>query len=92
MPLYFDWREGRPPRNKDNMRKAQTTKPDKEMLPEYDFTGGVRGKYAARFAQGTNIVILSPEMAKLFPSSREVEVALRKYVEHRRKSGKGTVG
>lgn len=74
------------------MRKAQTTKPDKEMLPEYDFTGGVRGKYAARFAQGTNIVILSPEMAKLFPSSREVEVALRKYVEHRRKSGKGTVG
>jgi hypothetical protein len=51
-----------------------------EMRPEYDFAsmkGGVRGKYAARFAQGTNIVILEPDVAKRFPNSKAVNDALR---------------
>ena len=36
---------------------------DLEMLEEYDFSGGVRGKYAARFSQGTNAVLLDPDVA-----------------------------
>ncbi len=37
---------------------------DPEMLEEYDCNGGVRGKYAARFAEGGNIVVLEPDVAK----------------------------
>jgi hypothetical protein len=47
------------------------------MLPEYDFRGGVRGKYAARFAKGINIVVLAPDVAKCFPDSDSVNDALR---------------
>lgn len=52
-------------------------KKDKDMLPEYDFTGGVRGKYAARYAKGTNVVVLAPDIAKIFPDSESVNEALR---------------
>ena len=48
-----------------------------EMLVEYDFNSGVRGKYAKRYAAGTNIVILSPDVAKAFPDSAAVNKALR---------------
>jgi hypothetical protein len=37
------------------------------MLPEYDFSRGVRGKYANRFAEGTIMVVLDPDVAELFP-------------------------
>jgi hypothetical protein len=47
------------------------------MLPEYDFSTGVRGKYAAAYRRGTNIVVLSPDVAKLFPDSESVNQALR---------------
>jgi len=36
------------------------------MLPEYDFSGGVRGKYANRFAEGTIMVVLDPDVARSF--------------------------
>lgn len=48
-----------------------------EMLPEYDFTKGVRGKYAASYAKGTNIVVLDPDIAVAFPDSESVNEALR---------------
>lgn len=53
-----------------------------ELLPEYDFTveqlrAGVRGKYAERYAAGTNIVKLDPDVAKVFPDSESVNEALR---------------
>ena len=48
-----------------------------EMRAQYDFSGGVRGKYAARYAEGTNIVVLSPDVAKVFPNSEAVNEALR---------------
>ena len=48
-----------------------------EMLPEYDFSRGARGKYATRYAEGSNIVVLSPDVAKLFPDSESVNRALR---------------
>ncbi|HEV2124150.1 MAG TPA: hypothetical protein VGW38_15410, partial [Chloroflexota bacterium] len=53
---------------------------DSDMLKEYDFSGGVRGKYAARFAEGTNIVVLAPDLARIFPDSQAVNEALRPLV------------
>jgi hypothetical protein len=46
------------------------------MRSEYDFSKGVRGKYAQRFREGTNIVILTPEVAEMFPDSAAVNDAL----------------
>ena len=48
-----------------------------EMLPEYDFSKGKRGKYAAKYARGTNIVRLDPDVAALFPDAKSVNKALR---------------
>lgn len=48
-----------------------------EMLPEYDFSGGVRGKYAEKYANGTNVVVLSPDVAEAFPDAEAVNNALR---------------
>ncbi|CAA9294272.1 MAG: hypothetical protein AVDCRST_MAG68-1705 [uncultured Gemmatimonadetes bacterium] len=47
------------------------------MLPEYDFSGGVRGKYAERFARARNVVVLDPDVAEVFPDSETVNRALR---------------
>ena len=50
---------------------------DKDMLPEYDFSKGIRGKYAKRYAQGTNIVRLDPDVYEYFPDQKSVNEALR---------------
>lgn len=50
---------------------------DKDMLPEYDFSKGIRGKYAKRYAQGTNIVMLDPDVYEYFPDQKSVNEALR---------------
>lgn len=47
---------------------------------EYDFSGGIRGKYAARYAEGTNVVVLEPDVLEHFPDSRAVNDALRSLV------------
>ena len=47
------------------------------MRPEYDFSGGVRGKYVDRYRKGTNVVLLDPEVAAAFPDSTSVNDALR---------------
>jgi len=59
------------------MRKARKKRPNGTMREEYDFSGGVRGKYAARYARGTNVVVLDADVARLFPSSAAVNRALR---------------
>ena len=48
-----------------------------EMRDFYDFSGGVRGKYAARYAEGVNIVRLDPDVAAVFPDDTAVNEALR---------------
>lgn len=48
-----------------------------EMRPEYDFSGGVRGKFVERLADGANVVILDPDVAEVFPTSKSVNDALR---------------
>jgi hypothetical protein len=50
------------------------------MRSEYDFSKGVRGKYAQRFREGTNLVVLAPEVAEMFPDSAAVNDALRALV------------
>ncbi len=50
---------------------------DKDMLPEYDFSHGVRGKYVARLAKGSNVVVLDKDVQKVFPDSASVNAALR---------------
>lgn len=52
-----------------------------EILPEYDFRGGERGKYAARYAEGTNVVVLDSDVAAVFPAAEAVNAALRALAE-----------
>lgn len=51
------------------------------MLPEYDFSNGVRGKYAARMAEGSNVVVLASDVAAAFPDSESVNRALRLLIQ-----------
>jgi hypothetical protein len=48
-----------------------------EVREEYDFSRGVRGKYARRYARGANVVVLAPDVAKVFPSTESVNTSLR---------------
>jgi hypothetical protein len=54
---------------------------DPDLLEEYDFSQGVQGKYAKRYAAGTNVVIIEPDVAKVFPDHDSVNQALRSLVE-----------
>lgn len=47
------------------------------MRSEYDFSGGVRGKYAVAFAGSSNVVMLESDVAKVFKTSKAVNAALR---------------
>lgn len=62
------------------MSNEKTTDPD-EMRPEYDFSGGVRGKYAKRYAEGSNVVVVDPDLADVFPNGESVNRALRALAE-----------
>ncbi len=54
-----------------------------DLREEYDFSQGVRGKYAAAYREGTNVVLLDSDMAKIFRDSSSVNQALREYIaEH----------
>jgi len=63
------------------MKKQVETERDPDILDDYDFSQGVRGKYVQRFAQGSNVVVLSPDVAEVFPDSESVNTALRLLVE-----------
>jgi hypothetical protein len=62
------------------MKKQTKRKPptDKDtMRPEYDFSKGVRGKHAAKYAEGTNVVVLEPDVAQEFQTTEQVNETLR---------------
>jgi hypothetical protein len=63
------------------MKKRYTNEMDDELRPEYDLhellKGGIRGKYAARYRAGTNLVLLDPDVARAFPDEAAVNEALR---------------
>ena len=48
-----------------------------EMRPEYDFSGGIRGKYYEAYMQSSNVVVLDPDVAEIFRDSASVNEALR---------------
>ena len=54
-----------------------------EMLDEYDFSKAEIGKYAKQYAEGSNIVVLDADVAKVFPDSAAVNQALRQIIEQR---------
>ena len=58
----------------ETMSKASESE---EMMEEYDFSKGVRGKYARACHHGSNVIILDPDLAKWFPNSEAVNQALR---------------
>ena len=65
---------------------------DADMREEYDFSKGVRGKHASRYAAGSNVVLLEPDIAKEFPTADEVNETLRavaKLLERRKRRSKG---
>lgn len=59
-----------------NMSKKHKNEHE-EMQPEYNFTSGVRGKYVNRLMKGKSVIILEPDVAKIFPDSESVNQALR---------------
>ena len=71
---------GRKYMNKENI--------DKDMLPEYDFSKGIRGKYAKHYAKGTNIVLIEPDVYEYFPDQKSVNEALRKFARISRRKKK----
>ncbi len=63
---------------KKSKGKAKSLGSEKDtMRPEYDFSKAVRGVTAARYAEGTNVVLLDPDVAEIFPDARAVNEALR---------------
>jgi hypothetical protein len=78
--------------------KKQTRKRSTEdidtMRSEYDFSKGVRGKHAAKYAEGTNVVVLEPDVAREFRTPEQVNETLRaisKLVrQHRKRAGRKT--
>lgn len=62
------------------MSQARKPKTD-ELRPEYDFSGGVRGKHHASYKAGTNVVLLDADVALAFPDSSSVNQALRLLLE-----------
>jgi hypothetical protein len=62
------------------MKKVEPETEVDEMRPEYDFSklkGRVRGKYVERYREGTNLVLLAPDVAEAFPDADSVNEALR---------------
>jgi hypothetical protein len=71
-------RGGQPAEKDEPMRKRTKRSAERDtMRPEYDFSGGIRGKYAARYREGTNVVVLDPDIAEAFPNAGAVNRALR---------------
>ncbi|HEX6813209.1 MAG TPA: hypothetical protein VF384_16415 [Planctomycetota bacterium] len=66
------------------MSKTRHRRADPDLRDEYDFSQGERGKHARRFADGSNVVVLDPDVAKRFANSASVNAALRSLFRRRR--------
>jgi len=69
------------------MNKAKKKTADPDMLDHYDFSQGVRGKYAHLFSEGSTAVILDPDIAQAFPDAASVNETLREVLHQRSKAG-----
>jgi len=70
------------------MKKVPKKKRDADMIDEYDFSKGVRGKYAKRYAEAAKTVVLDPDVAAMFPDAASVNEALRALVRIAQRNGK----
>ena len=71
--------------SEDLMKKVESEEED-DLRPEYDFSqmkGRVRGKYVERYREGTNLVLLDPDIAAAFPDAKTVNDALRLLLERK---------
>ena len=73
----------------DNMSRKASSKPRNEMRPEYDFSGGPRGRFYKEYIKGTNVVVLDPDVAEVFPDSAAVNQTLRSLAQLAAKQAKG---
>ena len=78
LELQSDMNEGRTKMADDS---------DLELRPQYDFSKGVRGKYAARYGEGSNVVFLDPDVAATFKTPQAVNDALRELIRTRGAGG-----
>jgi hypothetical protein len=69
----------------NNMKKMRK---DPDMLEEYDFSKGIMGKYSEKYEEGTNVVVIEPDVAKYFPDHDSVNDALRSIAKIIRKQKK----
>lgn len=69
---------------KPKVRLVRNTTDKDTMRPHYDFSKGVRGRYVARLSDGTNVVLLAPDVASVFPDSAAVNKALRSLIRRKR--------
>ena len=53
---------------------------DQDMRDEYDFSKGIRGKYAERYNKGTNVIVIDPDVAEYFSDSKAINDALRSII------------
>ena len=70
------------------MKKTSHKSSRSDFAAEYDFTVGVRGKHARRFAHGTHVILLAPDVARMFPKAETVNTSLRalaKIIRHQEK-------
>ena len=65
---------------RERERYEERSRKGNGMRRHYDFTGGVRGKYAERYAEGTNVVVLDPDVAQVFRDAESVNETLRAVV------------
>jgi len=72
------------------MSEKADSGPPSDMLAEYDFSGAVRGKYAKRFAEGSNVIVLDADVAEVFDDVAAVNSALRLLAESARSSEKAS--
>jgi hypothetical protein len=74
------------------VKRKKSPKPtNSAMRAEYDFGRGIRGKHAAQYGAGTNVVVIEPDVAAEFPTAEEVNETLRAVAEllqRRRKTAK----
>jgi len=71
------------------MRKKNKTNLEDELRPEYDFSklkGGLRGKYAKKYRASTNLTLLAPDVAKVFPTDESVNDVLRQLIKIAKKN------
>ena len=78
--------------NEKVMKKTTDKAAERDMRKEYDFSSGVRGKHARRYAQGANVVMLEADVAKAFPNAETVNDALRALAGIIRQQHKALVG